>query len=155
MNFGKQNLDSVKGINTEEMLKKQEYFKNLITEVKKAGININDINETIINEFRINTENTTKPFYKIAKKSNAKQKEKFIRDKVVPFWIKHVEEADKDQNVKDFREVLEKRDFHAYIMGIYIAIHSKNLSNELLNLLSSIIAEMSMRTASKIQKQQA
>jgi predicted transcriptional regulator len=70
MTFGKTNLSSVKGVNTEEILKKQEKFRDMIQQVKRSGINIDLIISNILMDFRMETENTTKEFYKVSKKQN-------------------------------------------------------------------------------------
>lgn len=153
MNFkdkGSANLNSIKGFDTDKFTSAQENFKNMIELVKKAGIDIEQLTNLIITDFRINTENTTKAFYKIAKKNNIKNTKKFIKENIIPFWIKEVEKKDIEDNIKDLRELLDLDIFITYLSGIYISIHSKNLAPEILNILNSIIAEMFLAALKKI-----
>ena len=138
MNFkdkGVANLNSIKGIDLDKMKAAQENLKAMINKVKDAGIDLDFLTKLIINDFRINSEDTTKAFYKIAKKNNPKNSKKFIKDNVLKIWIKDVEEKDITDNIKDLRLLIEEDQFITYLSGIYISIHSKGLSSEILNIL--------------------
>lgn len=153
MNFkdkGIANLNSIKGINIEKMNLAQENFKKMINSVKDAGIDLDLFTKLIVNDFRINSEDTTKAFYKIAKKNNSKNTKKFIKENILNIWIKDVEEKDLTNNIKDLRALIDQDIFITYLSGIYIAIHSKNLASEILNILNSVIAEMFFNALKKV-----
>ncbi len=153
MNFkdkGVANLNSIKGIDLDKMKAAQENLKAMINKVKDAGIDLDFLTKLIINNFRINSEDTTKAFYKIAKKNNPKNSKKFIKDNVLKIWIKDVEEKDTTDNIKDLRLLIEEDQFITYLSGIYISIHSKGLSSEILNILNSVIAEMFFAALKKV-----
>lgn len=153
MNFkdkGIANLNSIKGINIEKMNLAQENFKKMINSVKDAGIDLDLFTKLIVNDFRINSEDTTKAFYKIAKKNNSKNTKKFIKENILNIWIKDVEEKDLTNNIKDLRVLIDQDIFITYLSGIYIAIHSKNLASEILNILNSVIAEMFFNALKKV-----
>lgn len=153
MNFkdkGVANLNSIKGIDLDKMKAAQENLKAIINKVKDAGIDLDFLTKLIINDFRINSEDTTKAFYKIAKKNNPKNSKKFIKDNVLKIWIKDVEEKDTTDNIKDLRLLIEEDQFITYLSGIYISIHSKGLSSEILNILNSVIAEMFFAALKKV-----
>lgn len=153
MNFkdkGVANLNSIKGIDLDKMKAAQENLKAMINKVKDAGIDLEFLTKLIINNFRINSEDTTKAFYKIAKKNNPKNSKKFIKDNVLKIWIKDVEEKDTTDNIKDLRLLIEEDQFITYLSGIYISIHSKGLSSEILNILNSVIAEMFFAALKKV-----
>lgn len=153
MNFkdkGVANLNSIKGIDLDKMKAAQENLKAMINKVKDAGIDLDFLTKLIINDFRINSEDTTKAFYKIAKKNNPKNSKKFIKDNVLKIWIKDVEEKDTTDNIKDLRLLIEEDQFITYLSGIYISIHSKGLSSEILNILNSVIAEMFFAALKKV-----
>ncbi len=144
------NLNSIKGIDLEKMKLAQENFKKMINSVKDAGIDLDFLTKLIINDFRINSEDTTKAFYKIAKKNNSKNSKKFIKDNILNIWIKDVEEKDISENIKDLRSLIDNETFITYLAGIYISIHSKSLSSEILNILNSVISEMFFLALKKV-----
>lgn len=154
MNFkdkGVANLNSIKGYDPEKFKMAQDNFKKMINSIKDAGIDIDNLTNLVIGDFRINSEDTTKAFYKIAKKNNPKNTKKFIRENIVPIWIKEVENKDKQENIKDLRELIDHDIFLTYLSGIYISIHSKNLASEILNILNSVIAEMFFTALKKVK----
>ncbi len=145
MNFkdmGVASLNSIQGFDPDKFEKAQENFKKMISSIREAGIDLDSLTELIISHFRINSENTTKAFYKVAKKNNPKNTKKFIKENIVPIWIREVENRDIQENIKDLRELIDSDTFLTYLSGIYISIHSKNLASEILNILNSVIAEM-------------
>jgi len=114
-----------------EAEKAEQRMDVLIENAKNAGIKVDEIASVILHEFRISTERFTKDFYKLAKKQKATGKDgqilKFTREKIFPFWKKHVLEV--DPSIKDIMDLLDKKVLSYYISGIFIIIHSKEIPN--------------------------
>jgi len=147
-------LGSLKGFDIKNIGEQKEKLDSMILAVKESGVDIDLIVKSIIGDYRIRTENSTKAFYRISKKGNSeKSQTKFVKDKLLPIWKNCVES--KEENVADFRNLIDNREFAAYMVGIYIGIHSRNLSENIIGFLTGIIAEMAIKASIEINKKRA
>jgi len=153
--FGRNDLSNISKKEISIINSKIEIYKRAVQQIREVGFDLDKTIDNIIGSFRINTENTTKQFFKISKKDNSrKAKIRFMKKYIIPAWINLVENklGEEDNLLIDIRETLDNEKFIAYIMGIYIGIHSKSLANEIKDYVSFVIAEMSINTALKDKK---
>jgi hypothetical protein len=148
-------LSNLKSTFDKESIEKNK--KALITDLKNqkeklnsVGIDIDKQREVVLNIFRVKTEKQTKPFYKIAKKNNPNQTLKFTKSNLKPYWISILET---ESHYKDLRDILED-DFYTYLTGLFIVIHSRNLSSVIHLIVDSIFIEMFMNSAKKVTERE-
>ena len=126
-------------------------------EVVEKEINLNQIVNIIMTEFRIKTEEYTKKFFKISKKDfgnkqiNQQKRIEFIKEFVYPKWSSIVE--DKNEDMASLPLILNESVYLSYIFGIFILIHSKEVSENINTLLKGILAEIILKSVISIKKQ--
>jgi len=127
--------------------KVQSRYKELISLVTQAGIDLDKISLRILSDFKLKTESKAKQFDKVARKDK-KNILKFVDKEIKPFWINYVEKE--DEQILDLRRHLEKEDFLNYLSGIYILIHSKR-TQDIDFIVKSTLAEMYQKVATNLK----